>query len=97
MRRGAFAGPHGRKLLSRKIIIDADPGIGDSLAILTALRDPNLDVVALTATSGCVSALQATRNLQTLVENADPEKWPRLGAAVEGNNPPSEGKPFRHF
>lgn len=77
--------------MARKIIIDADPGIGDSLAIVTALHDPSLDVLALTATAGCVSALQATRNLQTIVEHVDPKKWPRLGAATESSTaPPAE-------
>ncbi len=68
--------------MSRKLIIDIDPGIGDALAVITALFDPEFDVVALTATAGCVSAQTATRNLQTIVEQTDPVKWPRLGAAT---------------
>lgn len=69
--------------MPRKIIIDVDPGIGGALAIITALRDPTLDVLAVTATSGCVSADVATRNLQAIIEQIDPSKWPRLGAASE--------------
>ena len=67
--------------MPQKIIIDADPGIGDALAIAIALADPDLDVVALTAVGGAVSAVQAGRNLQALVEALDPPKWPRIGQA----------------
>ncbi len=77
--------------MPRKLIIDADPGIGDALAVIAALFDPQLDVVALTATAGCVSAENATRNLQTIVEQIDPPKWPRIGAAQE-NGPTSAEK-----
>ncbi|MBW3540740.1 MAG: nucleoside hydrolase [Planctomycetes bacterium] len=65
--------------MAHKIIIDADPGIGDALAITLALMDPELDVVGITATAGCVTPDAATRNVQALVENLDPLKWPRLG------------------
>ncbi len=67
--------------MPQKIIIDADPGIGDALAIAIALADPELDVIALTAVGGAVSAVQAGRNLQALVEAIDPPKWPRIGQA----------------
>lgn len=73
--------------MARKLIIDLDPGIGDALAVVAALQDPELDVVALTATAGCVSAAQATRNLQVIVDQVDPQKWPRLGAASETGLP----------
>lgn len=65
--------------MSQKIIIDADPGIGDALAVLIAMVDPSLEVVGLTATAGTVSGIQATRNLQFLTELADPVKHPRVG------------------
>lgn len=70
----------GAALVSNKIlVIDADAGVGDAVAIAVALSDPRLDVVGLTATGGCVSGLQAGRNLQALVEALDPPKWPRMG------------------
>ena len=62
-----------------KLIIDADPGVGDAIAIALALSDPNLDVIAVTATAGLASGEQAFRNLQTLVSLLDPPRWPRLG------------------
>jgi inosine-uridine nucleoside N-ribohydrolase len=67
--------------MPHKLIIDADPGIGDAVAIAIALADPDLDVVALTAVGGAVSAVQAGRNLQAIVEALDPPKWPRIGQA----------------
>jgi inosine-uridine nucleoside N-ribohydrolase len=66
--------------LPQKVIIDADPGIGDALAIAVALFDPEVDVIGLTATAGCVSGRDATRNLQTILEQLDPPKWPRIGS-----------------
>lgn len=64
-----------------KLIIDADPGIGDALAIAVAMLDPDVDLLAVTATSGCVSGPIATKNLQAVIELIDPPKWPRLGAS----------------
>lgn len=65
--------------MAQKIIIDADPGIADALAILIAMADPSLDVLGLTATAGSVSGVQATRNLHYLVGLADPLRHPRIG------------------
>lgn len=65
----------------RKLIIDLDPGIGDAFAAVLALLDPELDVMALTATAGYLSGVVATRNLQAVVAQIDPSKWPRIGAA----------------
>lgn len=85
--------------MPQKIIIDADPGIGDALAILTALVDPSLDVRAVTAAAGSVSGLQATRNLQYLVDLVDPPKHPRIGQselpAIAGRFTPGD-IPTRH-
>lgn len=67
--------------MATKIVLVADPGIDGAFAIALALHDPNLDVLGLAATAGNVSAEQATRNVQTLVEQVDPPRWPRLGAA----------------
>ena len=70
--------------MPQKLIIDADPGIGDALAIAVALADPGLDVLALTAVGGSVSPMQAGRNLQAIVEALDPTKWPRIGVGYSG-------------
>ena len=65
--------------MSQKIIIDADPGIADALAVLVAFADPAIDVMGLTAVSGSVSGIQATRNLHYLIGLADPLRHPRVG------------------
>ena len=68
--------------MSKKVIIDVDPGIDDALALAIALFDPSLDVLAVTATGGNVSPEQATTNLQTLVAYLDPPRTPRIGIAT---------------
>lgn len=46
----------------RKVIIDCDPGIDDSLAILLALNSPELEVLGLTICSGNVPATLGAKN-----------------------------------
>lgn len=72
--------------MARKVILDVDPGIDDAMAIALALTNPNLEVVAVTAVGGNVSPSQATRNVQAIIEQLDPPRWPRLGAASEPDN-----------
>ncbi len=67
--------------MKRKAIIVADPGIDGAFAIAVALMDPSLEVIGLAATAGNVGADQATRNLMILMEEFDPPRWPRIGAA----------------
>ena len=67
--------------MAHKLIIDTDPGIGDAIALAVALLDPELDVLGVTATAGCVSGAAASRNVQAIVEHLDPSKWPRIGCA----------------
>lgn len=72
--------------MARKLIIDLDPGIGDAVAAVLAMLDPEIDLLALTATAGIVSGETATRNVHGIVASVDPPKWPRIGSA-----PPSAG------
>jgi inosine-uridine nucleoside N-ribohydrolase len=69
--------------MARKVILITDPGIDGAFAVALALLDPALEVVGLAATAGNVTAEQATRNIQILVEQIDPPRWPRLGAALQ--------------
>ncbi|MEZ6136813.1 MAG: nucleoside hydrolase [Pirellulaceae bacterium] len=69
--------------MSRKIIIDCDPGIDDAVALALALFDPRLDVVAITACAGVTDPEQATQNVRALVERLDPPRMPRIGAALD--------------
>ena len=54
----------------RKIIIDTDTGSDDAVAILMALRDPSVQVLALTTVCGNVSLEQATINALRSVKEA---------------------------
>ena len=74
--------------MGKKIIIDCDPGIGDAVALCAALFDPDLDVLAVTATGGTIPADRATLNVRALVELLDPPRYPRLGAASATKNAP---------
>jgi inosine-uridine nucleoside N-ribohydrolase len=67
--------------MAEKVILIADPGIDTAFALALALLDERLDVLALTATAGNVTAFQATVNIHTVVGQIDPPRWPRLGAA----------------
>ena len=67
--------------MARKVILDVDAGVDDAVALCLALGEPSLEVLAVTATGGAVSPEQATLNVQAIVEQLDPPRWPRLGAA----------------
>jgi inosine-uridine nucleoside N-ribohydrolase len=68
--------------MARKTIFVADPGIDGAFAVALALRDREVDLLGLAASAGNVSAEQATRNVHILIEQIDPPRWPRLGAAL---------------
>jgi inosine-uridine nucleoside N-ribohydrolase len=78
--------------MARKVILDVDPGIDDAVAVALALFDPRLDVLAVTATGGNVTPQQATLNIQTIVEQLDPPRLPRLGAAPLDSPLPEDGR-----
>jgi len=52
------------------------------VAVAVTMLAPELDLIGLAATAGNVSPEQATRNVHVLVEQLDPPRWPRLGAAL---------------
>lgn len=72
--------------MPKKVILDLDPGIDDAMALCMALFDPRLEVIAVTAVGGNVSPQVATRNVQALIEQLDPPRWPRLGVASYADN-----------
>ena len=57
--------------MARKIIIDSDPGVDDTMAIFFALCSPELDVVGLTTIFGNVHTHLATKNALRLLEIAE--------------------------
>lgn len=68
--------------MARKVILDVDPGISDAVAICLAMEEPDFEVIGVTATGGNVRPEQSTVNVQAVVEQLDPPRLPRLGAAI---------------
>ena len=60
----------------QRILIDTDPGVDDALAILFALRSPELHIEAITTVCGNVSVEQATQNLFTIFGLLDLNEYP---------------------
>ncbi|KAJ6802469.1 putative uridine nucleosidase 1 [Iris pallida] len=73
-------------VLPEKVIIDTDPGIDDSMAILMAFQTPEIEVIGLTTIFGNVSTEDATRNALLLSEIAG-----RPVPVAEGNHEPLKG------
>ena len=81
--------------MSRKVLIDCDPGIGDAVAICLALFDPRLEVQAITATAGNVEAQQSSRNVHAIIDQLDPPRFPRIGVAAPPDRIPDvDGRAF---
>ncbi|KAL0410084.1 UNVERIFIED_CONTAM: Uridine nucleosidase 1 [Sesamum latifolium] len=73
-----------------KIIIDTDPGIDDSMAILMAFQSPELEILGLTTIFGNVTTEDATRNALLLCEIAG---CPDLPVAEGSPEPLKRGPP----
>ena len=80
--------------MTHKIIIDTDPGVDDSMAILFALRSPELEVIGLTAVFGNTDVEVTAQNALRLVELEGHGHIPvAQGAGVPLSIPPrSRGK-----
>jgi inosine-uridine nucleoside N-ribohydrolase len=68
--------------MPRKVVLINDPGIDGAVAIVLALEDPDIDVLGVAATAGNVDAAQATQNVHAIIEQLDPPRLPRIGAAL---------------
>lgn len=65
----------------RRIIIDTDPGTDDALALLLALRSPEVRVEAITVSAGNVIGEQGLENARRLVSFAGRCEVPVVGGA----------------
>jgi len=54
--------------MTKRIIIDTDPGVDDALTFLLALASPEIQLEALTTTQGNVTLDKATRNALSILE-----------------------------
>jgi inosine-uridine nucleoside N-ribohydrolase len=57
--------------ISKKIIIDTDPGTDDAMALMLALNSPELDIRAITVVPGNVTAKQGLENALRMVSLAN--------------------------
>ncbi|CAA2988241.1 probable uridine nucleosidase 1 [Olea europaea subsp. europaea] len=73
-----------------KIIIDTDPGIDDSMAILMAFQSPELEILGLTTIFGNVATDDATSNALLLCEIAG---CPDVPVSEGSHEPLKRGKP----
>ena len=68
---------------ARPIVIDTDPGVDDALALMLALRSPEVSVELITTVAGNVPVDQGTDNTCRLLSLLNIDPWPPLvrGAA----------------
>ena len=71
----------------KKIVIDTDPGVDDSLAIFVALNSPELEVLGLTTVFGNAVTTTCTENALRLLEIAQRTDVP----VIEGAKVPLNG------
>lgn len=62
--------------MKRKVIIDCDPGIDDSLALMLALKSEELDVLGITVCSGNVPAKIGAKNAIKVLDICDRKDVP---------------------
>lgn len=60
----------------QRILIDTDPGVDDALALLLALKSPELKIEAITTVSGNVHVEHATQNLLRILGLLDLSEFP---------------------
>jgi purine nucleosidase/pyrimidine-specific ribonucleoside hydrolase len=77
--------------MAKRIIIDTDPGVDDAMAIILALRSPELKVEAITTVNGNACIGQATENALRILEILRIPKPPPVARGADG---PLERKPF---
>ena len=76
--------------IRRPAVIDTDPGIDDALAMVLALRSPELRVELMTTVAGNIGLRAATDNARRMLALLDPENPPQL---VPGAARPLRGRP----
>lgn len=76
-------------MVTKRIVLDTDPGIDDSLAILLALASPELQLEAVTVTTGNCTTAQGVINALSVLELAGADHVPvAAGAEVPLIQPP---------
>ena len=70
--------------MPKRVIIDTDPGVDDALALILALRSPELEIEAITTVSGNVPVEQATKNVLRVLNLLDPKPRPPVAKGAAG-------------
>ncbi len=66
----------------RRVVLDVDTGVDDALAILLALRSPELEVLGITTVSGNVSVARCTANTLLILEVVEAPDIPVVTGAA---------------
>lgn len=80
----------------RKVIIDCDPGIDDSLALIMALKSPRLAVQAVTAVTGNVTADTGLDNIHRVLDLVGEEALPTARGPLHPLAGQRPRDPFSH-
>ena len=54
--------------MTKKVVIDTDPGTDDALALIMALNSPELDIQGMTSVAGNARLADTTRNTLRLMD-----------------------------
>lgn len=85
----------GKPAAPRRLIIDTDPGVDDTVSILMALKSKEVSVEALTVVAGNVEAEYGTRNALTILDVAGRTDIPvALGATRPLMRTPLSARPY---
>ncbi len=85
-----------KKLKKINCIIDADPGVDDSAAIVLSLYDDMMDIKLITTVSGNLDLNTVTRNLLHVLEKFDRTDIPVAAGAVKPMKRESKDAKFIH-
>jgi purine nucleosidase/pyrimidine-specific ribonucleoside hydrolase len=80
----------------QRVIIDCDPGIDDSLAIIFAMKSPALHVEAITAVSGNLTADRAVANICKTLDLINARPLPVAMGMLKPLVRPYPPDPFSH-
>lgn len=80
----------------KRVIIDCDPGIDDSLAIILALKSPKLQVEAITAVTGNLPADRAQENIYKILDLLGEKDFPTARGLLHPLSGHYPHDPFSH-
>lgn len=68
--------------MRQRVILDVDTGVDDALAIILAVRSPELEVLGITTVSGNVPVLRCTANTLLVLEVLEAPDIPVVSGAA---------------